>query len=124
MSDLRCAPNVFWLVFEIPGDEALWRTGLFVSPRLNMGRLRGCEFALPTQTCRNATLSRRLPGRRILKTLFRAFDVLGIARPYRSPHVDTDHAVVETIHGRMAFTALERCFVTLVWVWGPPDDLV
>jgi hypothetical protein len=94
---------------------------VWVSARLNRGRLSGDQFALATRTSCNATLSRRLPGRRILKALFQAMDIAGMPRSYALPHVSMLHAVIETHFGPCTTERLVAVFEVLLWVWGPPD---
>jgi hypothetical protein len=121
LDELACPPRVTWFVFEFPGDETLWRRGLYVTGRMNLGRLRGAEFALPTQSSRNMTLSRRLPGRRVLKILCRALDRMGLPRAIKCPDVDILSAQMMTIHGPRPLVELESVFRVLLWVWGPPS---
>jgi hypothetical protein len=116
LARLDLTANTDWLVCQIPHDEATWRVGLCISPRMNRGRLRPDEFGLDCRTSANPTLSRRLPGRRLLKTLFRVLDGQGCPRGYACPHVGRVVPTVATSHGPMSFEALRRVFEALVWV--------
>jgi hypothetical protein len=120
LAALMRLPQTYWVVFEVPRDAATSRRSLLLSPRMNLGRLRGDQFTAYTRPGANMTLARRVPGLGVLKALVVAIDALSLACPIACAHVCLTRYNIDTRHGTMSFDRLRCAFSSLIWLWGAP----
>jgi hypothetical protein len=95
--------QTYWIVFEIPRDGATWCRGLFVSSWMDIGRLRGEQYAVYTRMSANITLSSNIPGLAVFKALLCAIDDLSIPVSTNRPHVTLTRYYIDTRHGVASF---------------------
>jgi hypothetical protein len=121
LAHLVTRPDTYWLVFRLPHDASTWAQGIFVSPRMNLPRLRGDEFGIYCRQTANITLGRAVPGKAVLKALLIAMRNNVLSTPWALPHVDCGRCEVHTRHGVTDAVALTGVFSIFVWLWGAPS---